>query len=218
MDDAIGLVLRGDDPEGVFALPAGIVVGKRCLAIRKGTPWASVERTIHLMCDLANYSHSDLPWQLGDLLNAAEETYGEDLVNQAIRLTGWTFETLGNYRWAARKVPPENRHLGKDTLPVRYGMNVAPLPPEEQKRVLQIAAKESLSANECHRLALGDPDYKRKAVPERGATHKERCMAAFPRVYAHNEARLRAETLQDSCRLLWELAVDMALDKTGRKK
>ncbi len=218
MNEAIGLVLRGDSPEGVFAMPEGITVRKRSLSIRKGTPWDSIERAIHLTCDLCNFAVEDLPWLLGDLLNEAEREHGEDRVEQAVRLTGWTYETVKNYRWAAKRVPAENRHLGKEALPIRFGMNVAPLPPDEQRRVLQQAGREGLTATECHRLAKGNPDYKRKAVPEKGATKRERVLAAFPRVFAANERRMRAETLQDAARFLWELCVDMCLETARSEK
>jgi len=201
MSEAMGLIIRGGDVEGVMALPKGFSTSRRGLLASNPT-WESFEAMGRLIGAYSNHATEDLPWMVGDFLNIGADLF-PDRYEQALYFSGWTYETLKNYASAARRVPPDNRFLGERGLPIRFGMDVAHLSHQEQRAVLKKADKEGLNASETRRLAHGDSNYKRKAVPEKGATKKERINAAFERLYAGNEGYLSTVTRMEACHYMW---------------
>ena len=208
MSEAIGMVLQEDGMKSVMALPAGFTAGAASLDVANSVSWESFDLVGKLISAMTNWSAESLPWIVGDLMRAGARLFPERY-HQAIEVTGWTYETIKNYEWAAAAVPKDNRIIGGKPIPIRAGMNVAPLPIEEQKRVLKQADKEGLTWKECHRLAMGDPNYKRKAVPERGWSAKDRVMRAFERVFEHNEERIMNSTPREAHLMMWTLCCEM---------
>jgi hypothetical protein len=207
MSEAIGLVVR-DGEERVFALPPGFTASEHGLVVADGVDWDAYARVGTLLSSMVNWTAHSLPWLLGDFVSAGERIFPER-VHQAVELTGWATDTVMNYVRAAQRVPPENRVLRGGVLPIRYGMDLALVPPPEQPRMLKRIENEGLSAREAHRMMRGKPDYKRAAVPERATNKHDRIKSAFPRVYSTNETRLRSAPLDEACRFLWELCVSM---------
>ena len=81
-----------------------------------------------------------LPWYIGDLLQYGEAHYGETYA-QAVEETGYSVQTLTNYKYVSGHVPPENR---KATLKYTHHALVAALPVDEQKVWLEKAENEHM--------------------------------------------------------------------------
>lgn len=92
-------------------------------------------------------------WWIGDWLN-----YGENHIanyEQAVHLTGLAEDTLAQWAWVARQVPPERRRED-----VKWTMHraVAPLTAREQTRWLAKAAKKQWTASDLKRALKPPPD------------------------------------------------------------
>lgn len=86
-----------------------------------------------------------LQWAIGDWICAGEGKYG-DQAAQVLDHTAWSVRTTAVYRWAASRVPAENR---RTDLTFSHHLVVADLPPDQQRNWLEQAA----AATE----ALGEP-------------------------------------------------------------
>lgn len=79
-----------------------------------------------------------LQFAVGDFFRETEDRFGE-AASQILDHTGWSEETLRNYRWVAEKVAPDVRRM--DRLYYTHHQAVAKLPPAEQKKWLDRAAE-----------------------------------------------------------------------------
>lgn len=112
-----------------------------------GIPYQDMEAFVAWTCGLRRASIA----ALGDALNYAEMEYGETYA-QLETVTGLTPGYLANVKYVFGKVPIENRVEG---LGMSYLQVVAPLPVEEQRAWLEIAACESLTRDELRELVNG---------------------------------------------------------------
>jgi DNA methylase len=80
-------------------------------------------------------------WWIGDWCNYGESEYGEKY-SQAIEETGYEYQTLANYGYAARQVEVS---LRRENVPWSHHLLVAPLSPKEQKKWLDRAEKQKLT-------------------------------------------------------------------------
>lgn len=90
---------------------------------------------------------------LGDALNYGEKRYGERYT-QAIDCTGREYQSLANYAWVSKSVPPEVRVSG---LSWTHHRIVARLEPSEQAVLLQRAAAEQWTASALQETVSGKP-------------------------------------------------------------
>ena len=97
--------------------------------------WAEVGQVLAVM-------DRGIQFLIGDWIAYGEGAYKE-LAAQVVDARDWAEETVRNYRWLARQIPPENRYADK-RLTVAHYQAVAPLTPREQRTWL--------------RRALGDGD------------------------------------------------------------
>ncbi len=93
------------------------------------------------MVDVGRAGES-VQWCIGDMINYAERAYGEKYSRWA-ELTGYTLSTLRVIAHVCRKVPHENRRVGK--LRFDHHREVRALPLDEQARWLRIAEEEGLN-------------------------------------------------------------------------
>lgn len=100
----------------------------------KGKPkfetWDETLRTLRLV-------EKASPFAIGDLLNKAEEVFGEK-ASQLTDFTEWSEKTVSVYRWIAGRVAADIRRM--DRLTISHHMAVARLPPSKQKAWLDKAA------------------------------------------------------------------------------
>lgn len=68
---------------------------------------------------------------VGDWIAYGERAYKE-LAAQVIDARNWSDETVRNYRWLAKQIPPENRYADR-RLTLAHYQAVAPLSPREQR-------------------------------------------------------------------------------------
>jgi len=85
-----------------------------------------------------------LAWALGDWLNFGEFKYGE-MYAQALEETDYDYGYLRNLKWVASRIPRENR---RPDLRFAHHQVVAPLPPDEQKYWLDLAAAERMTVKQ----------------------------------------------------------------------
>jgi len=85
-----------------------------------------------------------LQWAIGDWICAGEGRFG-DQAAQILDHTAWSVRTTAVYRWAASRVPPENRRAD---LTFSHHLVVADLPIDEQADWLARAAAENETTNE----------------------------------------------------------------------
>jgi hypothetical protein len=90
---------------------------------------------------------SGTQWWVGDLVAFGEKRYGETY-ELALRATSRSIQTLKSYAWVSRKVAPAVRRAD---LPWRSHRLVAPLPEQEQRRWLGMAAKGGWTSEELDR-------------------------------------------------------------------
>ena len=81
---------------------------------------------------------------IGDWLNYGERKWGE-MYAQAVEETGYDEGTLRNYKYVAGAI---DLSLRNDKLSFQHHIAVAPLPPEQQKNLLEKAADEGMSYRE----------------------------------------------------------------------
>lgn len=90
---------------------------------------------------------------LGDALNYGERKYGERY-SQAMDSTGREYQSLANYAWVSKAVPPEVRVGG---LSWTHHRIVARLEPSEQAVLLQKAHSEQWTASALAEMVSGKP-------------------------------------------------------------
>ncbi len=95
------------------------------LTMREGVSFEEWETTFQQVRRIQNA----LPYYVGDLLNYGEAHYGETYA-QAVEDTGYSVQTLTNYKSVCSKVAPERRREG---LNWTHHVLVAKFEPEEQE-------------------------------------------------------------------------------------
>lgn len=150
--------LSTTDESPFAALSAlGIAFSPVGLAIPEGLP---VEHWQTLMLALPKLNDT-VKWALGDALNYGEARFGNKYT-AAMDATGISVERLRNYAWIARKV---ELSLRNDKLSWSHHMEVADLPPAEQKEWLAYAVEKKLSTREL-RSAIDAAEEEEKALAE----------------------------------------------------
>lgn len=94
------------------------------------------------------FINDNISFWVGDWLNYGSHRYGEKYT-QAIEETPFSEGTLRNICWVAGRVPTEVR---RPELSFRHHQVVAPLEPEQQKRLLALAVEHKLSTRELESL------------------------------------------------------------------
>lgn len=100
--------------------------------------------------------YSNIQWTIGDAINEGEKRYGE-MYSQALDSRIYNYGTLRNYASIAARIPKEIRN---PRLRFHQSKYVAPLEPDEQKRILDFAADKNLSGDDIQELVnkvLGKP-------------------------------------------------------------
>lgn len=116
------ILTQPDAPDGWLAWnAAGMMLAKEHRAL---------ERKIELV-----------QFQIGDWINEGEHEFGEMYAQALDIFSHLTYGTLMNYRWVAGSIDPSLR--GE----VNWSIHklVAPLPPDEQEKILRHAEEEDLS-------------------------------------------------------------------------
>jgi hypothetical protein len=90
---------------------------------------------------------------LGDALNYGQSRYGERYA-QAIECTGKEYQSLANYAWVSKSVPPDVRVAG---LSWTHHRLVARLEPHEQSHLLQKAHTEHWTVSALQEVVTGKP-------------------------------------------------------------
>lgn len=96
-------------------------------------------------------TEQSLKWVIGDGLNFGERRYGE-MYAQAIEMTGLDYQTLANYKYVARNVPPHNRNLNLYWTAHKI---VASLDDDLQEYWLTVAEENSWSTRQLNDAVLG---------------------------------------------------------------
>jgi hypothetical protein len=125
-DTTGGLALRTLDLQNFKIGPTGLLVtGEPTLE-----EWAGIGELLRTL-------EHGLQWAVGDWICAGEGRYG-DRAAQILDHTAWSVRTTAIYRWAASRVPPENR---RSDLTFSHHLVVADLPVDEQRAWLEKAAQ-----------------------------------------------------------------------------
>jgi hypothetical protein len=101
---------------------------------------------------LARISHG-VAWALGDWLLYGQVRY-PSRYRDALAATQLDYQTLRNYAWVARRVPPSRR---RDTLSFQHHAEVASLPDAEQELWLGRAERLRWSRNRLRRELADRP-------------------------------------------------------------
>jgi hypothetical protein len=189
-------------------LPKGFNAKSVSLEVMDGISWDDFAKGASAITRLQNFSKENLPYMIGDLINAGERLF-KDRFEQAMEFTDYSIGTLKNYAYLCKRVPPENRNI----LSVLHTFSVAPLEPEKQREALMRAKKEGLDSKELRRLAKGNPYYKTKALPVDGSTKRQRLYASFDRTWELNKNEWMNSNPKEAAEKVWKLAVDMTLDR-----
>lgn len=150
--------------------PAGAAVdtspyvefGDRYLTFKEETPFEVWSEVVGRL----KSAEKSIQWWLGDALLFGERKYGE-MYSQALEETDYAYGTLRNAAWVAGKIELSRRH---DNLPYAHHVAVAPLPPEEQERLLAEAAPEPgerrprLSASELRERGKSENGHSEASV------------------------------------------------------
>lgn len=124
-DTTGGLALRTLDLQNFQVGPTGLLVtGEPTLE-----EWAGIGELLRTL-------EHGLQWAIGDWICAGEGRFG-DKAAQVLDHTAWSVRTTAVYRWAASRVPPENR---RPDLTFSHHVVVAELPPDQQREWLEKAA------------------------------------------------------------------------------
>ena len=118
--------------------------------------WMRIGKALHVAADSTT-------WWLGDWLVYGQDRYPERY-RKAIEDTSLDYQTLRNYAWIARKVPPDRRRPG---LSMQHHAEVAALSPAEQDRWLDLSEKHAWSRNELRR------HIRHSVSPDAGASTAE---------------------------------------------
>jgi hypothetical protein len=107
-------------------------------------------------------------WWIGDWINFGEAAYGEKYA-QALDETRFTYGTLRNDAWVARKIPPERRRAG---VSFSHHTVVAKLEPAKQTEYLEECERRRWSKNQLRVLVTEneaehrDPTQRQFNAPE----------------------------------------------------
>jgi hypothetical protein len=115
------------------------ILDETSLLVPDGTPFEVVERMLTTMKGLRNCTL----WWIGDLLLHAERSFGEKYA-QLLDSTDFEYSTLRNVSYVVTNVAPAVR---RKELTFWHHLEVAPLPPADQKKFLKIAVEQRLSAS-----------------------------------------------------------------------
>jgi len=102
-----------------------------------------------------------VPWWIGDALVFGDHAYGSKYAD-AVESTGLRLQTLKNYAWVARSVPPKNRDAA---LPWRLHREIARLDPRQQRAWLK-RAKAGGWATDDLRRELVAAKHREEETPE----------------------------------------------------
>lgn len=128
-----GLALRTLDLKNFSLGPTGLTVtGEPTLE-----EWAGIGELLRTL-------EHGLQWAVGDWICAGEGRFGEQ-ASQILDHTAWSVRTAAVYRWAASRVPPENRRAD---LTFSHHLVIADLPPDEQRAWLEKAAAPEAAGSE----------------------------------------------------------------------
>lgn len=119
-------------------LPTGLVIADDI----------SWEEWVHLGGTLSTMEVA-LHWWLGDRINRGEALFGEKYA-QAVQETGRNYQSLVDIAYVAGRVELSRR---RDNLTFSHHREVAPLPPAEQDRLLDLAESEGLTIKALRALA-----------------------------------------------------------------
>ena len=119
------------------------------LLIPDGTPFEIIERMLATMKGLRNCTL----WWIGDLLLFSERSFGEKYA-QLLDSTDFEYSTLRNVSYVVNNVAPAVR---RKELTFWHHLEVAPLPPADQKKFLKIAVEQRLSASALRALIKNKP-------------------------------------------------------------
>lgn len=92
--------------------------------------------------EFINRAKGAVHFWIGDWLNIGEKKWGEKYL-QAIKETGYDYQTLRNDKWIASKVDFSRR---RDNLTFSHHAEVAEMEPEEQDRLLTYAEENKLDS------------------------------------------------------------------------
>lgn len=95
-----------------------------------------------------SHEYSTIQWTIGDWLIEGERRYGE-MYSQILDNLMYNYGTLRNYASIAARIPKEVRN---PKLRFHQSKYVAPLEPDEQKRILDFAADKNLSGDDIQEL------------------------------------------------------------------
>lgn len=88
---------------------------------------------------------------LGDLFNDSESRFGEE-VSQLLDHTTYSLESLRNFGWVSKSIPPARRFLG-DGVSFSKHQAVAALTDKEQDRILKKSVSEGMTLSDVRRAA-----------------------------------------------------------------
>jgi hypothetical protein len=148
-----------------------------------------------------------LAWAIGDWLNYGEWRWGE-MYAQAADDTGLSVGRLRNLKWLASQVPYENRIPG---LSLSHHEAVAPLPSDEQRKLLQAAVAFSVTRDDMRKVVnefradVGEvlPRYQ-QVQPDMVLEKAARVVRAFMHSPVKTTDMTLHEALIDLCRSLGE--------------
>jgi hypothetical protein len=127
--DTTGLALRSLVLHNVTVGPTGLTVtGPMSL-----DEWAGIGELLRTL-------EHGLQWAIGDWICAGEGQFG-DKAAQVLDHTAWSVKTTAVYRWAASRVPPENR---RTDLTFSHHLVIAELPVEQQREWLERASRGTI--------------------------------------------------------------------------
>jgi hypothetical protein len=150
--------------------PRGVRLTETSLAITRSS--LSQEEFEDLLGTLVRVEHS-APWWIGDAIAYSTRRWGRTYA-LATKATGKSPNTLRNYAWVSRKVPPENRD---PSLPWRSHYLVASMGPDDQRLWLAHARKWGWTSAELHEQVQASRSA--EADPEEDAFRKPSTHADF---------------------------------------
>ena len=149
-------------------------------------------------------------WALGDWLLFGQAHYGERYRN-ALSVTQFDYQTLRNYAWVARSVPPSRR---RDGLSFQHHAEVASLSEAEQELWLGRAERLGWSRNRLRR-ELADRRRRRRPEPPSSAVVVRIAVAAQREERWRQAANAAAQCLEEWLAHAVDVAADDILSASG---